>query len=247
MATYAVGDIHGQAGALRRLLAQVEPSLTPGDWVVFLGDFIDRGPDSNGVLEELVRFRRRAPCAVRCLLGNHEQWLLRTLADPTAHSWLLGMSGWTTVASYSPEVAALLRERAHAAGVELLRGRVALPYERFFALLPASHLELLRALEPFVRTPDAVCVHGGARSGAPVEAQAARSLVWGDASFPDGYDGPDRIVYGHCDDALLGEDGVVRARRNRAGTAWGIDSVARGALTCLRLPDQAVFWAPVVE
>ena len=241
MATYAIGDIHGERRALAELLGQIEPLLSIRDHVVFLGDYIDRGPETRGVVERLLQLREAAPCPVRFLLGNHEQWLLRTLEDPTRHSWFVGMNGWTTVASYAPEVASELQAEVRARGFDLLKDKLALPYERFFSCMPPEHLAWLRGLEPFVRTPDVACVHGGARAGLPVEDQALPDLVWGDQSFPEDYTGPDRLVYGHWGDALVDEAGRVSPRRNRHGTTFGIDSIAQGLLTCLRFPDEAVF------
>ncbi|MGE0707766.1 MAG: metallophosphoesterase family protein [Planctomycetota bacterium] len=241
MATYAVGDIHGELVALEEVLAQVEPLLVPGDTLVFLGDYVDRGPDSRGVLERIAGLRAHPPCRVEALLGNHEEWLLRTLRGGTSHSWLLGMDGISTVASYSPEVAAELRGEIARHGVALLRGEARLPYERFFELLPAAHRALLEGLAPFARTPDAVCVHGGAAAGVPAEAQEVRDLVWGAGGFPDDYLGPDLVVYGHRGDGLLDERGRASPRPNEHGRALGIDTIGRGVLTCLRLPDLAVF------
>lgn len=243
MSTYAIGDIHGNSAALEDLLAQVEPLLTPEDTLVFLGDYLDRGPDTKGVLERLIALRASAPCPVLGLLGNHEEWFLRTYRDPTRHSWLLGMGGLETVRSYSPSVAELLGDALERGGVELIKGKFALPYQAFFELIPAAHLAFLEGLLPFVRTPEVVCVHGGARSGLPVEAQSEHDLVWGPTTFPDDYEGPDLLVYGHRCDGLVDEAGVSAPRIGPRGKTYGIDTVARGVLTCLRFPDLRVFHA----
>jgi len=242
--TYAIGDIHGDLQALDALLAQVEPLLTPADTLVFLGDFLDRGPDSRGVLERVVGLRASAPCPVHGLLGNHEEWFLRTYRDPTRHSWLLGMDGLETVRSYSQSAAELLRSELDRAGVELIKGKLALPYHVFFEQVPAEHLSFLEGLVPFLRTPDVVCVHGGARSGVAVEAQSPHDLVWGPATFPEDYEGPDLLVYGHRCDGLLDLAGRAAPRVGPAGRTYGIDTIGRGVLTCLRFPDLAVFQSP---
>ncbi len=91
MATFIVGDIHGNATALAALVASIEEVLGGEDTIVFVGDYIDRGPDSRDCVEQIVRLRDRTPAQVAALLGNHEQWMLRTMRDFTRHSWLLGM------------------------------------------------------------------------------------------------------------------------------------------------------------
>ena len=72
----AIGDIHGYLDKLRRLLDLVQP--TANDKVIFLGDYVDRGPDSRGVLDELIRFGERFPQTI-FLRGNHEQMFMDAL------------------------------------------------------------------------------------------------------------------------------------------------------------------------
>ena len=158
MATVAIGDVHGDARGLAEVLARVEPELAPGDEVVFLGDLVDRGPDSRGVLELVVGLRARRPGRVTVLQGNHEEWLLETWGDPTRHSWLLGLDGLATVRSYAPEAAELLAARLRELGPRLVLERVALPYEAFFAAIPPAHAALLRdrQLAPGGRDRDAL-------------------------------------------------------------------------------------------
>jgi serine/threonine protein phosphatase 1 len=93
MATIAIGDIHGNLRALDDLLGRVRDDITLSDTVVFLGDYIDRGPDSKGCIDRILDFRREIIGEVVCLRGNHEDWLLRTMDDYTRHSWLMGI--WT--------------------------------------------------------------------------------------------------------------------------------------------------------
>jgi serine/threonine protein phosphatase 1 len=73
MATFATGDIHGNLSALEDLVVKVMPMLGLDDTLVFLGDYIDRGPDTRGCLDRIVRLREEADRAVVMLLGNHEE------------------------------------------------------------------------------------------------------------------------------------------------------------------------------
>ena len=76
---WAIGDVHGEAARLSALLDELPRQ--PGDWTVFLGDYIDRGPDSAGVLATVRRLQEGSPESVVCLMGNHEALLLQAAAD----------------------------------------------------------------------------------------------------------------------------------------------------------------------
>lgn len=237
MATVAICDVHGDAHGLEQVLRALEPELDPAHVVVFLGDLIDRGPDSKGVLEQVCALAERRPGRVEALQGNHEEWLLETWRDFTRHSWLIGMEGLATVASYDPALADELRARVKELGPRLVLERTALPYQAFFAALPAAHARLLReGLRRFVRTPDVLCVHAGVALGEDPLADL-RALTWGEPDFPDAYRGSQRVVYGHRGDAL--PDG--RPRVGPRGTTWGIDTSPQGIVTALRFPDLALF------
>lgn len=80
--TFVIGDIHGDLAALRALMAKL-PAPEPSDTLVFLGDYLDRGPDSAGVIEAVRRLQHHAPCKVIALRGNHEDAWLRVLE----HGW----------------------------------------------------------------------------------------------------------------------------------------------------------------
>jgi serine/threonine protein phosphatase 1 len=240
VATVCVGDVHGNLAALEDLLDRMLPELQSTDTLVFLGDYIDRGPHSRGVLERLVALRTSPPCHLVFLLGNHEQWMLKTRADFTCHSWLLGMEAFATIGSYSTDAAVMLRAAASGAGGRLYTDNIALPYDLFFDELPSSHIDLLEHLQPFWRTADSICVHGGVPlDDTPVEMAEVRDLVWGCYGFPESYRGTDLIVYGHRNDCPTNADGWPSIRRGERTV--GIDSIACGVLTAIRLPDFTVF------
>lgn len=240
MATIAISDIHGNLEGLSDLLAQVEPELHARDSVVFLGDYIDRGPDSRGCIERVLRFIDEAVCDVVTLRGNHEDWLLRTLHDTTRHSWIFTMEAFETIASYSEDAAMRVREAFKEAGPRLLRERTPLPYELFFEAVPHEHLEMLQGLASYCRTDDAVFVHAGLDpSGGPVETQAEEILVHGHDDFPEKYCGPETVVYGHLGNASV--DARGRSLPHVENGTFGIDTSEHGVVTALRLPDTKVF------
>lgn len=240
MATVAIGDIHGNLGPLEDLLSQVLPELQPEDALVFLGDYIDRGADSRGCVERIIQLRSEAKFSVITLLGNHEQWMLRSLDDPTRHSWLVGMEALETIRSYSEEAAMIVTNTMEEMGIRLFRERVALPYEAFFDSMPPEHLRFFQELKPFHRTPDVVCTHGGILLGGELDPTEIDSYVWGPLGFPEDYAGIDAVVYGHRDNAVRGEDGRVRPCIG-ANRTYGIDTISHGVLTAMRFPDGTVF------
>ena len=80
--TYAIGDIHGRLDLLTTLLAQIEQHRAGRDrTIVFLGDYIDRGPESAGVIATVRRLQAREPGCIVCLKGNHEDLMLKAYRD----------------------------------------------------------------------------------------------------------------------------------------------------------------------
>ena len=239
MGTIVVGDIHGNSAALYDLLNQLIPELTPDDCIVFLGDYIDRGPDTKVCIDQILQFQDTAPGTVIALMGNHEDWLLRTFRDYTRHSWVLGMEAFATISSYSPESERILRAELERAGLSLVTNRVRIPYEIFFDEVPARHLGFLQQLKPCWRTPDAFCVHGGidANGGNP-EDQDREDLLWRTDAFPARYRGRDLIVYGHWKNGIVNESGWPSP--NVCGRTIGIDTISHGVLTAICLPEGRV-------
>jgi serine/threonine protein phosphatase 1 len=128
MGTIVIGDVHGNSAALADLLDQFVPELAKEDCTVFLGDYIDRGPDSKGCIDRILEFQKAAPGPVIALKGNHEDWLLRTYRDYTRHSWVLGMEAFDTIRSYSPVAEAHLRAELERAGQRLVFDKVRMKY-----------------------------------------------------------------------------------------------------------------------
>jgi len=236
MSTIAIGDVHGNLGALDDLLGQLAAQLHERDTVVFLGDYIDRGPDSCRCVERILEFRSASRASVVTLLGNHEDWLLRSVKDPTRHSWILGMEAFPTIKSYSGAAAGRLRSAIEVLGPRVVTERTALPYDAFIGAMPDAHLEFLKELQLFHRVANTVFVHGGLDPCAgPVEEQDREALIWGTDEFPAAYGGPDLVVYGHHNDAILDVDGWPKPRFS--SFAIGLDTIAHGVLTAVELPE----------
>jgi serine/threonine protein phosphatase 1 len=238
MATIAIGDIHGHRDALDDVLSQLT-GLGSDDTVVFLGDYIDRGPHSRDCIETILAFRRDVAANVVCLCGNHEDWMLQTMRDHRRHSWITGMEAFDTIRSYSPDAERVLRQAIGSAGLAFYLRKTALPYEAFFDCVPRAHIEFFESLQPFHQNADCVCVHGGLDPRVTMFGeQTLDALIWGTRDFPGKYEGSATIVFGHWNNAEVDADGWPHPRR--IGRTIGIDTIAHGVLTAVRMPDGTV-------
>ncbi len=238
-ALFAIGDIHGNIRALDDLLNTVVPKLSSRDTLVFLGDYIDRGPNVRECIDRIINLREASSFSVVALLGNHEEWMLKSYRDHTAHSWIIGMEAFDTINSYSPTAVRVLEDEISRHGIEFILSKPTLSYEAFFDAVPPEHLRFFENLHLYYRANGVLCVHGGVDTNAKLEAQDANTLIWGGDDFPDAYSGDDHIVYGHHNNAAF-ENGwpVPNVKSNRT---YGIDTIAHGVLTAIRFPGAEVF------
>ena len=186
---YAVGDIHGFADRLDALLGLIVADLAASSPVeaeaVFLGDYIDRGPDSAAVLDRLAR--RDVPLPFVALRGNHEALLLEALADPAGMAHWCRSGGNATLASYGIETA------PNARGKPLSRAREAL-LER----MPGLHRRFLADTDLHYVAGPYTFVHAGLRPGVPLDQQSEDDLLWiRDAFFRSAHTIDGVVVHGH--------------------------------------------------
>jgi serine/threonine protein phosphatase 1 len=169
---YAVGDCHGRLDLLCALEEEIleDAEAHPADRkvVVYLGDYVDRGPDSSGVIDHLTAAPLKGFESIH-LLGNHEAMMLAFLRAGAAAglTWLIN-GGEETLASYGLDVAALKQEPDP---LERLR-------EGLDAQLPDSHRDFLESLKRWHREGDYLFVHAGLRPGQPLERQDPEDLIW---------------------------------------------------------------------
>jgi len=214
----AIGDIHGCLKALKDLIAQLP--LKPEDEVVFLGDYIDRGPDSKGVVDYILKNRQPNWHFLR---GNHEQMLLEWLGTPNplaASNWLLN-GGHQTLQSYVPadKMDELRGEGAHM----ILQSYIHPFHAEFFNALPYTH-----------ETPDYFFCHAGISLDRSLADQNKDDLLWIRRKFiEDPRPTPKLIIHGHTP---IKELDLTRDRINLdTGCVYG------GFLTALSLPDKKVY------
>ncbi len=222
---YAVGDIHGRADLLRRLLGLIEADNARQPraevWLIFLGDYIDRGPASRDVIDILMEHPSFADKVVR-LRGNHEDALLTFLDDPSHGRLWLEWGGMATMTSYGVRVPADLPADQR---FEHLSRRLG-------ELLPAGHRAFLAALPLTQTLGDYMFVHAGVDPRAPLDQQDPFDLTTIRSPFLDWGERLDRVVvHGHT----ISAEGPVFL-------PWriGIDTgaYATGRLTALVLEGQ---------
>ena len=217
---YAVGDIHGHIDLLARLhaliLADAETARDLRRVVVYLGDYVDRGPGSFDVLDVLINDPLAGFEGVH-LKGNHEDMMLDFLAGPAEPLWT-GNGGVATLASYGVEPPVMLY---HPPDLETFRRRLR-------AAIPPNHLGFLRGLRLCHTDGDYFFVHAGVRPGVPLDDQDPYEMMWiRDRFLLSDADFGKRVVHGHTPCP------VPEVLGNRIGIDTG--AYFSGRLTCLVL------------
>jgi serine/threonine protein phosphatase 1 len=175
--TYAVGDVHGRLDLLSSAVDAVAGHVGDRPFrVIFLGDYVDRGPDSRGVIELLIDLQRRWP--VVCLKGNHEDLMIQAVTDPGGRRlerWL-EYGGDQTLKSYG------LTEQDDLA-----------------ARVPAEHIRWMSGLPRTTGDRHRIYVHAGLAPGIPAHRQKDDTCLWIRERFLLGRPGDfeAHIVHGH--------------------------------------------------
>lgn len=213
---FVVGDIHGCLDKLQDLMKRIDPA--PGrDQLVFLGDYIDRGDNSRGVVDYLLRVREKYPETV-FLVGNHEKMFLDFLGG-IEQALFIHNGGGSTIRSYmgSMENPKMIMHR----GLDTVV---------LDQMVPPGHRAFLGGLLPYYETADYIMVHAGLKNGVRLEEQTVDDLVWIREEFI--YSEQDfgrRVIFGHTP--------FVRplVLPNKIGIDTG--AVYGNTLTCLILPN----------
>jgi serine/threonine protein phosphatase 1 len=156
--TIAIGDIHGCSDALAFLLRAINPQ--PDDTIITLGDYIDKGHDSHGVLDMLIELSGR--CRLIPILGNHEEQMLRARDDAAEFQWWMEFGGVVTLDSYGSS------------------GQI--------DLVPENHFQFLNSCLPYLETETNFFTHGNYDPDLPLAQQRDRTLRW--LSMGDSVPGP---------------------------------------------------------
>ncbi|MFC3072215.1 metallophosphoesterase family protein [Shinella pollutisoli] len=220
---YAIGDVHGCFEALLaledRIAADARRLALTRPLVVYLGDYIDRGPDSRAVLNHLARSDHADRIERVALCGNHDDTFLRFLRSPGDNMGWLDFGGDATLRSYGIDPAAVLKRRAGDLG-RILREAV-----------PGHHVALLESLPVALACGDLLFVHAGIRPGVALEDQDDEDLLWIREPFlSEGPRLPLTVVHGHT----AGSEPVF----GRGRVCIDTGCYATGRLTAIRItPD----------
>jgi len=227
---YAVGDIHGRLDLFEALVAAIEAddaAREPAETlIVLLGDLVDRGADSKGVIDFARDLQRRRP--VRILAGNHEEMFLRSLSNIETFRHFLRHGGRETLLSYGID-----RRQFLEASMEEAQ---ALAHEA----VPADHIAFLESFEDMIQLGDYVFVHAGIDPRLPLDQQRSSDLRWIREPFLShaGSHGA-VIVHGH----------TISETPEDRGNRIGIDTGAfmSGRLTALALEGTSRCYIEAVQ
>lgn len=218
---YAIGDIHGRRDLLDLLLDRIEEDdRTRGaadTHIVFLGDLMDRGPDSAGVIDKAIEVSRRLGDNAHFLMGNHEEvYLGAASGDEKLVRFFCKIGGRETILSYD-----IGPQEYNELSMEELAARMP-------TLLPREHVEFVSSFKDRIVMGDYAFVHAGVRPGVPIDQQRPSDLRWIREDFIMDEAPHDKlIVHGHT----ITDD--VEECSNRIGIDTG--AYMSGMLTALAL------------
>lgn len=205
---YAIGDVHGRNDLLQQLIEKIIDDDAAREKaeseIIFLGDLIDRGPDSAGVLETAMKLKQQWG-DVRFLMGNHEEVFLQAASgSEKAARFFTRIGGKETILSY--EISMQEYMGLDSAGLA----------ERLPELIPAHHIEFVKNFEDQIIVGDYAFVHAGIRPGLALEEQKPKDLRWIREEFLSVKEPHEKvIVYGHT------INGDVVEKGNRIGIDTG--------------------------
>jgi len=210
MRTLAVGDIHGSSAALDALMEVVRP--TRDDLLVFLGDYVDRGPDTRGVIDRLIVWQESL--RIVCLRGNHELMMARSRWDQSERRMWLSVGGVAAIQSY------------------LVEGSRAT-----LDAIPPRHWQFLeRGLSDFFETETHLFVHANLDPTVPLAEQTELMLFWEFLAEPVRHESGKIMVCGHSTQ----RNGLPRAWPTTVCIDTGAYT-PNGWLTCLDVTRQK-YW-----
>jgi serine/threonine protein phosphatase 1 len=215
MACFVIGDIHGCLSELSCLIENLP--LKCRDRLVFLGDYIDRGPDSKGVVSYLMNLAKSTDHNIVFLKGNHEDMLLGYLGfDGRYGEMFLANGGQATLASYGMTSMAMSQVKA-------------------MARIPADHLQFFLGLKNFSVEGSFLCVHAGIQPSKPLEAQSEIDMLWIRNEFiSSSHRLPYTVVFGHTP-----QREVLYDLPSKIGIDTGV--VYGGKLSCIELDEKVQF------
>jgi serine/threonine protein phosphatase 1 len=219
---YVIGDIHGRLDLLDQVIGKIGLDLKRAPCTeaatVTLGDYIDRGPNSRGVIERLMQ--NPFPTAFIPLKGNHEELFETFIEDPSIGNQWRRLGGLETLHSYGVPVSTLMVGKGFDQAAKLLREKV-----------PETHFAFLKSLKTSTSSELFFLCHAGVRPGIPLDRQSTRDLLWIREEFLNSpMDFGKRVIHGHTPTSMP----EVLANRLNIDTG----AFMTGRLTCLVLEGE---------
>lgn len=206
---FVIGDIHGCLDELKELMEKTDRDFVKGrDKYVFVGDYIDRGPNSYGVVEYLIRRSEYDKDSYRFLRGNHEDFILQ---PNMVYGWVSN-GGRETLKSYRYNP---------------------MEHEHVLGCIPAKHWNFYRKTLLYYKEGRVVCAHAGLDPTKSLFEQSENDLLWsrGAVDYDGNYHDDVYVIYGHTPTAY-----DVRERNNSLGIDTGC--VFGGSLTCVAVEPE---------
>jgi serine/threonine protein phosphatase 1 len=216
MGRYVIGDIHGCFAEVSRLVETLP--LTSGDCLVFLGDYIDRGPASREVVSYLLSLERSRPeIEFAFLKGNHEDMFSSYLGLGGQHGdMFLANGGKATLASYQIDLGNLTAKEVLSA-------------------IPPDHLNFFRGLRSYYLMQPYLCVHAGINPQKTLSAQNEEELLWIRNTFIyRSHALPYTVLFGHTPQPTVFYDLPFKVGLD-TGVVYG------NMLTCLEVDEKVLF------
>lgn len=213
---FAIGDIHGMKNEVIYLLKNIE--FSDEDKIIFLGDYIDRGYDSKGVIDFLLKFVREHPNTV-FLKGNHEDMFLSFTEGDFDQRIYFYNGGEATLKSYNIPFC---------------------QYSYVKKYIPYEHIEFFNSLSLYYETKEYLFVHAGLLPGVPLSQQLPQDLLWIREKFIySDYDFGKTVIFGHTvfDEPLI--------MKNKIGIDTGL--VFGGKLTSIELPSMKIYQTGIIN
>ncbi|HBJ35819.1 MAG TPA: serine/threonine protein phosphatase [Planctomycetaceae bacterium] len=211
--TIAIGDIHGCSTALKSLIDVIAPQ--PDDLVVPLGDYVDRGIDSKGVLDYLIKLKDR--CRLIPILGNHDEMMLQAKNGRQDFQFWLNCGGDTALDSYGSTSQ--------------------------LNLIPSSHFEFLKSCQTYFETETHCFVHANYKPDVPIDKLDDHTLRWlslRDYVPPTRHCSGKTFVVGHtpqsqildigflaCLDTGVCDGGWLTALEVHSGQVWQVNEAGK--------------------
>jgi len=215
MRCYVIGDIHGCLDELRYLVEGLP--LESGDRLVFLGDYVDRGPNSKGVLTYILQLQKRDDLELICLKGNHEDMFLAYLGLPGRHGdMFLYNGGYATLISY---------------GVNSKQSSL----DEITSQISSDHIDFLKNLRMYFVMGRFICVHAGINPSKPLVKQNDTDLLWiRDEFINNPHRLPYTVIFGHTP-----RNAVLFDLPYKIGLDTGL--VYGNKLSCLEIVDKVLY------